>query len=479
MYISTRGKDRVSASAAIIKGLALDGGLYMIESIPKLSVDETFCSLSYNEQAKIILKEFLDDFTDAEIDEAVAMAYNDENFYGGPIFVDDYSSVAFFNLYQGRTFAFKDVALTIFPYLLSTAIKKQGFQKKLTILTATSGDTGSAAIAGISQIDDIGIIVLYPSTGISVIQEKQMLSIKKQNVHAIAVDGNFDDCQKIVKQAFSEIQIDGISLSSANSINIARLVPQIVYYYNGYVSLVNKARIKLGEKINVVVPTGNFGNILALYIAKQMGLPINMLVCASNKNNVLTDFFNKGIYDAKRKFYQTNSPSMDILVSSNLERYIYLSTKDSEYVDSLMKRLNAEGYYEVNNIIREANKQFIADFLDEETTIDAIATCYKKLGVLLDPHSAVAYGVYEKCKEQLQGYTAIACTASPYKFSSTIVKALQITNDKDDFVNIDNIFHMTGLKPDSRLNSLRNVERKRVVWKKEEAIRNIKQILEG
>ena len=330
LYKSTRGNKLVSSSETIIKGLADDGGLYIPYPLPKLEFNDSWLSKTYPEIAKEIFKKFFDDFTEEEIKNVIVSSYNNTNFKGKVVGLRNFDKFSFLELYHGPTLAFKDMALTALPHLMGVAMKKMGIKRKLTILTATSGDTGGAALCGFSKAPNIDIVVLYPNNGVSTFQEKQMLSFTNETSKAYAIEGNFDDCQNIVKDIFNTYRDNSmLLLSSANSINIGRLVPQIVYYFYGYLSLVNTGQINFGDKINVSVPTGNFGNILAAYYAKILGLPINELICASNENNVLTEFINSGIYDANREFYKTNSPSMDILLSSNVERLLALITSNT------------------------------------------------------------------------------------------------------------------------------------------------------
>lgn len=477
MYISTRGLDVKQASKAIIQGLATDGGLFIIDKLPEVNFDESWLNLSYKEVAFKILRLFLEDFTDDEILYAINSAYSKENFPNGEVGFDLKEEFGFLNLYNGPTFAFKDMALTILPYLLDISKKKNNIEEKTVILTATSGDTGSAALSGFKQISGNSVVVLYPNNAVSKIQEAQMLSFKASNTYPIAVNGNFDDCQRAVKEIFSKVKVDGISLSSANSINIGRLVPQIVYYFYSYITLVNGNKIKFGEKINVSVPTGNFGNILACYISKLCGLYIDRIICASNENNVLTEFFETGVYNANKQFKVTNSPSMDILVSSNLERYLYLNCKDTFYINKLMTDLKQNGYYEVNDELKLKLKDMMASYVSEKETEDAISKCYKEHNILIDPHTAVAYQAYLNKKEELAGYTLVVSTASPYKFSKTIKESLSISNVDDEFEDISNIESITKWPVDERILDLKNQSNKKNVWGKEDILNNVLDIL--
>lgn len=475
MYISTRSNLKVTASQAIIDGLALDGGLFVPEKMPYINIGD-FINLSYNEQAIKILELFLDDFTTTEIKDCVNKAYNFDSFNKDIVDYKIFDKFGFLNLFQGPTFAFKDVALQILPYLLDTALKKNKVKDKIVILTATSGDTGSAALAGFSKIKEINTVVLYPDKGISEIQELQMLSFKKENSFPLAVNGNFDDCQRAVKDFFQNNHPNGVKLSSANSINIGRLIPQIVYYVYSYTYLVNKKIIKLGDKINFSVPTGNFGNILACYIAKQIGTPIDKIICASNKNDVLTDFFNTGVYNSKRNFYITNSPSMDILISSNLERYLYFKLNDSNKIKKIMEELKLNGKYEIDkNIIED---YIMAKHIDEEETLVYINECYKENNYIIDPHTSVAYGAYCHLKKALTGFTFVVSTASPFKFSNTICSSFGIQKLDNELANIKYLSSIFKMKLDKRFEKLENVLDKREVIEKDEINNKINKILE-
>lgn len=465
MYFSTRSDEKVTSSQAIIKGLASDGGLYIFEQLPNIRYNPSMLNLSYNELAKLILKEFLDDFTQEEISYCVDMAYKKDNYIPDMVSFDLFSSLGFLNLYNGPTFAFKDMALQILPYLLSVAKRKNNIKEHTIILTATSGDTGSAALSGFSHLDDISCIVLYPNESISQIQELQMLSFNNDKARSVAVNGNFDDCQKAVKDIFNTVKIEGISLSSANSINIGRLIPQVVYYVYSYSYIVNNHKIKYGDKINISVPTGNFGNILACYIAKLIGTPIDKIICSSNKNNILTDFFNTGIYNVNREFYVTNSPSMDILVSSNLERFLYLNIKDKEYISKLMNDLNTKGYYKLDDKYVSILNNIKSSYATEEEIESCIKDVYNKYNILIDPHTSVSYKGYLDNKDE--NYTLCISTASPYKFSKTISKSLDYNLLNDEFENIKNIYKNTNIKPDYRILNLQDTKINRIICNKE------------
>ena len=470
MYVSTRSKERVSASYAIIKGLASDGGLFVPEKIGQIGFNSNWLGYSYNEVAFLIFREFLDDFSEDEIREVINKAYSKENFAGGVIGGKFFDNISFLSLYNGPTFAFKDVALTILPLLMEKALKKNNNTNKTVILTATSGDTGSASMSGFSNTN-IKTIVLYPNNGVSKLQEAQMLSLSKNGSCALAVNGNFDDCQRIVKEVFEKVKVDKVNLASANSINIGRLIPQIVYYFYHYLECVRNNKIKLGDKINYVVPTGNFGNILAGFYAKSLGVPINVLVCASNKNDVLTEFFNSGVYDKNREFYKTMSPSMDILVSSNLERYLYyLASCDNKEVTQLMKELKEKGVYTVSSKLMRNNKDIVSKSASEEETLKAIEEVYTKYNHLIDPHTAVGYAVYKK--ESLKGYTVIVSTASPFKFVN-VYKDLFSLSGQDDFSNIKELSKKSNTIVDERILSLESVKKEKEVIDKEDVIDRI------
>lgn len=440
LYNSTRGQEKnVSASMAIVKGLASDGGLFVPNEIPiMLSPLEDLCKLNYQELAYEIMKQFLTDFSEEELKACINQAYDDkfDTKLIAPLVKkgDGY----FLELFHGATIAFKDMALSILPYLMKTAAKKQDIKNDIVILTATSGDTGKAALAGFADVEGTKIIVFYPKDGVSPIQKHQMVTQKGSNTYVIGIDGNFDDAQNGVKAIFGddefakEIDKRGYQLSSANSINIGRLVPQVVYYFYAYTSLVNQGEIKIGEKINVCVPTGNFGNILAAYYAKCMGLPIAKLICASNDNKVLFDFIQSGKYDRKRDFILTSSPSMDILISSNLERLIYKLTGDNPQINSeLMKDLSQKGEYTITDTMKEGLKDFYGNYADDKATLETIKEVFNETNYLIDTHTAVGYAVYKKYKAETNDNTktVIASTASPYKFTRSVMTAL---NEADD-----------------------------------------------
>ena len=457
-YQSTRGKEtNVTASQAVLKGLADDGGLFMPNEIPALSIPmKILAEMSYQETAYEVMKLFLTDYTEAELKDCIARAYDDKFDVEeiAPLVKAD--GMYFLELFHGKTIAFKDMALSILPHLMTTAAKKNGADREIVILTATSGDTGKAAMAGFADVPGTRIIVFYPKGGVSKVQELQMCTQKGNNTSVVAIHGNFDDAQTGVKKLFGdkefakELADGGFQLSSANSINIGRLVPQIVYYVYAYAKLLENGEIEDGEKINVTVPTGNFGNILAAYFAKKMGVPIKTLICASNENKVLYDFFTTGTYDRKRDFILTNSPSMDILISSNLERLIYLSTGcDAEKNAELMADLSGDGTYTITEEMKKAMSDFWGGFATQEEDGAIIRRVFKEVGYLMDTHTGVGAAVYQKYQKETgdQTKTVIASTASPYKFSRSVMEAIAgPQEEQDEFVIIDEMSRLSGTK---------------------------------
>ncbi len=436
-YQSTRDskQEKFTSAQVIRKGLADDGGLFVPESIPTLTQDEirTLCGMEYAQRAAYVLGKFLTDYTQDELLEDCSKAYNPDSFVGGAAPLAKIGNRVYTQeLWHGPTAAFKDMALQIMPRLLSRALKKTGEQRKALILVATSGDTGKAALEGYRDVDQVCISVFYPVNGVSKIQKMQMVTQQGENVNVCAIHGNFDDAQTGVKkifadqQAAAQLEEKGFFLSSANSINWGRLAPQIVYYVSAYCDLLNQGAISMGDAINVCVPTGNFGNIFAAYLAKLMGLPINKLICASNKNNILTDFLNTGTYDRNRMFHLTMSPSMDILISSNLERLLYFAA-GPEQTKEYMQSLSANGAYTVSNAVKQKiDENFVGFYTDEQQTAQTIRK-YQSEGYLMDTHTAVA--VY--CAEQYlqsskddQIPMVIASTASPYKFAADVYTSL-------------------------------------------------------
>ena len=445
VYHSTRNSEETAtASEAILKGLTSDGGLFVPDSIPKLNVSlEDLTKMSYQEIAYAVMKEFLTDFTEEELKTCINNAY-DSKFDTEEIAVTKKVDGAYYlELFHGATIAFKDMALSILPHLLVTSARKNNVKNEIVILTATSGDTGKAALAGFADVPGTKIIVFYPKAGVSPIQEKQMVTQKGDNTYVIGIKGNFDDAQTGVKKMFSNKELakvmndNGFQFSSANSINIGRLVPQVVYYVKAYADLLKQGALKAGEPMNVVVPTGNFGNILASYYAKQMGIPIGKFVCASNKNKVLFDFFETGKYDRNREFYVTTSPSMDILISSNLERMIYrIAGNDAKQCAKFMAALTKDGEYVITDAMKAELSEFFGAFGSEEETAVKIKEVYDKEGYVMDTHTSVASYVCE-CYQKNSGDNkkcVIASTASPYKFVKSVMSAIDPKYaDQDEF----------------------------------------------
>ena len=469
LYVSTRGKtDMVSSAHAIASGLAADGGLFMPLEFSALSMTE-ICAmqdLPYGDRAVTVLSKFLTDFSEAELQECVTKAYSKEKFGGFPVPLHPVKeNAAVLELWHGPTSAFKDMALQILPLLLTKAVVKTGESKKLVILVATSGDTGKAALEGFRDVEQIKIQVFYPEGGVSSIQRLQMVTQQGGNVSVVAVQGNFDDAQSGVKAIFGDkafhasLAAEGVKLSSANSINWGRLVPQIVYYFSAYADLLQADKIQMGEKINFTVPTGNFGDILAGYYAKCMGLPVHKLICASNANNVLTDFLRTGVYDRQRDFYKTLSPSMDILISSNLERLLYHMTQDADRVRSWMAELAASGRYAVDAAVLDRIQQiFWADWADDKATAAEIKKVYEEKKYVLDTHTSVAWKVAENYQKQTsdQHRMVIVSTASPYKFNESVLQALSVTADGlDAFGLLDKLEDYNTNKAPKGLASLR------------------------
>ncbi len=436
MYRSTRDSNkRVTASQAVLQGLSSDGGLFVPETIPVLtkSVKE-LSELDYRGLAYEVMKLFLTDYTQEELKDCINKAY--DNKFDTPEIapLKKVGQAYYLELFHGATIAFKDMALSILPHLLTKAAVKNNVKEDIVILTATSGDTGKAALAGFADVEGTKIIVFYPKDGVSAVQEKQMVTQKGANTSVIGIRGNFDDAQTGVKLMFNNRELNdrlkknGYLFSSANSINIGRLVPQIIYYVHSYVDLYRKKEISEGEKINFVVPTGNFGNILAAYYAKNLGIPINKLICASNENKVLFDFFQTGCYDKNRNFILTESPSMDILVSSNLERLIYhIADNDSEKTAEFMQALSRNGAYEITESMKAKLKDFIGGWASEEEMREAIYKEYKDNKYVIDTHTAVAVSVYYRYADETgdNARTVIISTASPYKFASSVLGALK------------------------------------------------------
>jgi len=472
VYISTRGNFAgVSAAEAIKLGMVPAVGLFVPSEIPAFSLQEILAmkGASYQEVALQVISPFLPDFSSVEIRRCIEKAYNDENF-DHPLVAPLYKLnglTHFLELWHGPTAAFKDIALQLMPHLLSLALEKIGARREVVILVATSGDTGKAALEGFKEVPGTRIVVFYPYRGVSRIQELQMTTTGGSNTYVVAVRGNFDDCQNSVKEIFADEELKqtmaakGFELSSANSINWGRLLPQVVYYFWAYLSLLEGEEILPGESINFVVPTGNFGNILAAWYGCRMGLPVNKLICASNENRVLTDFFRSGTYDRNREFRRTNSPSMDILISSNLERFLFeISGHDTGKINSWMKGLKEAGRFEVDASTREAMKQLVeADFADERETLSAIREVFEASGYLLDTHTAVGYKVYRKYVDRTGDTTktVLDATASPFKFCASVLEAIRGRDSlegKDEFTMLQELSSLSGAPIHPALNNL-------------------------
>ena len=499
-YISTRSKtEPVESAEAILQGLAEDGGLFVPEEIPKLKIEEIAAlrDLNYEKRAATVLKKFLTDYTDAELGECSELAYNWFDIpsrVSNAVLIQDPKNpvypIAVAELWHGPTSAFKDVALQMLPRLMSVALKKTGEKKEILILVATSGDTGKAALAGFADVPQTKVMVFYPDGGVSKIQRLQMVTQTGGNVNVTAVRGNFDDAQTGVKNIFGDEKIReelakmNVKLSSANSINWGRLVPQIVYYFSSYVDFVKSEKIKLGDNVNIVVPTGNFGNILAAYYAKKMGLPVKKLICASNKNHVLTDFFKDGVYNRNREFYKTITPSMDILISSNLERLLYHESGDCATVKRLMDELNEKGKYKIDSSLKKKlDKIFYADYCDEAETSDIIRKVYNSFKYLVDPHTAVALSVISKYRGKTKDLSPaiVASTASPFKFTGSVLAALgQKVDGMDDLDQLDNLALLTNRTIPKNLAALRKAEiLHEDICDKDEMSKKVLQFAEG
>lgn len=470
VYRSTRnGEETASASEAILKGLTSDGGLFVPDCIPKLGVPlGDLAKMSYQEIAYAVMKEFLTDFTEEELKYCIKNAYDDkfDTKEIAPMVKAD--GAYFLELFHGATIAFKDMALSILPHLLTTAARKNHVTNEIVILTATSGDTGKAALAGFADVPGTKIIVFYPKGGVSRVQELQMVTQKGDNTSVVAIHGNFDNAQSGVKAIFEDKELEkeladaGYQFSSANSINIGRLVPQVVYYVYAYAKLLENGEISSGEEINITVPTGNFGNILAAYYAKQMGVPVGKLICASNENKVLFDFFQTGVYDKNREFILTSSPSMDILISSNLERLIYtIAGQDSEKNSRLMTRLKETGAYEITPEMRERLADFAGGFATEKETAETIRTTYERTGYVMDTHTAVAASVcarYRADHSDGRKYL-VASTASPYKFIHSVMTAIDNKYaDTDEFELVDELSRISNTEIPKAIEEIRNAD---------------------
>lgn len=468
MYSSTRNdKIKMTASAAILKGLADDGGLFVPETIPSLDISiEELADMNYQETAYAVMSRFFTDFTEEELKDCIRRAYDSKFDTEEIVPITEADNANYLELFHGPTIAFKDMALSILPHLLITSAKKNNVKNDIVILTATSGDTGKAALAGFAGVEGTKIIVFYPKNGVSPIQEKQMVTQKGDNTFVVGINGNFDQAQTGVKKMFNdsalaaELDAAGFQFSSANSINIGRLIPQVAYYVYAYTKLYKKGVVAKDEKINVVVPTGNFGNILAAFYAKNMGLPIAKLICASNENKVLVDFFHTGAYDKNRDFILTSSPSMDILISSNLERLIYrIAGNDAEKNKKLMEALANEGRYEITEEMRAQLSGFYGNYASEEETAAAIKKIYEDCGYIIDTHTAVASAVFHKYQADTkdQTKTVIASTASPFKFTRSVMTAINPEYDKmDDFELADELSKIGRVKIPRAIEEIRN-----------------------
>ena len=490
IYRSTRSNSEpVTASQAILKGLSDDGGLFVPDHIPALdkSLSE-LTGMSYQQVAYEVMKLFLTDFTEEELKNCINNAYDskfDTEKIAPLVQADD---AYYLELFHGSTIAFKDMALSILPHLMITSARKNNIKNEIVILTATSGDTGKAALAGFADVKGTRIIVFYPKNGVSPIQEKQMVTQKGANTFVVGIHGNFDDAQTGVKKIFSDKELakemdeKGFQFSSANSINIGRLVPQICYYVYAYAQLLKDGKITEGEKINVVVPTGNFGNILAAFYAKNMGLPIDKLICASNDNKVLYDFFRTGTYDRNREFVLTTSPSMDILISSNLERLIYrIAGNDAEKNKALMQALNGKGAYTITDDMKKQLADFYGNYASEAETAATIKRVYESDQYIMDTHTAVAASVYDKYVKETGDTTptVIASTASPYKFTRSVMNAIDSAYDKQsDFELVDELNKLSGVKVPQAIEDIRQAEvRHDIVCDKEDMLAEVKKFL--
>ena len=470
LYKSTRNSDKtVTASQAILKGLADDGGLFVPVSVPKLDVTmDELKDMSYQETAYAVMKQFFTDFTEEELKHCINSAYDskfDTEVIAPLVKVGDTYHL---ELFHGATIAFKDMALSILPHLMITSARKNQVKNDIVILTATSGDTGKAALAGFADVPGTKIIVFYPKGGVSHVQELQMVTQRGENTSVVAIHGNFDNAQSGVKAIFedkelaAELDAKGYQFSSANSINIGRLVPQVVYYVYAYAKLLENEEIQAGEEINVTVPTGNFGNILAAYYAKQMGVPIAKLICASNDNKVLFDFFQTGVYDRNREFILTSSPSMDILISSNLERLIYkISGEDARKDTDLMTELKTKGSYAITGEMKANLADFAAGYATEEQVAKTIHDIYEDTGYVMDTHTAVAATVYKAYREDSKDdrKTVIASTASPYKFAGSVMSAIDPKyKGQDDFKLIEELQKVSGTEIPNAIKEIMNAE---------------------
>ena len=499
-YISTRGYEgKFSASEAIVKGIAPDGGLFVPESIPSISKDEIeeMMNMEFYQISARVISKFLEDFTESELLDYTRQAYDPEKWEEivvPLVQLNSYNDREYIlELWHGPTAAFKDVALQLLPHLMTASIRKTGESKKICILTATSGDTGKAALEGFKDLPGTEIIVFYPSDGVSEAQKLQMITTEGSNTHVIAVNGCFDDAQTGVKNIFANTEFadmlskSNVKLSSANSINWGRLVPQIAYYVFSYVDLLRKEKITMGEEINIVVPTGNFGNILAAWYAKQMGIPVHRLICASNKNKVLCDFFASGTYDRRREFFKTNSPSMDILISSNLERLLFeISGKDAGKVSGWMKDLNEKGVYSVDpQTLKGLQRQFVGGFADETGIAKTIVDVYDRTDNVIDTHTAVGFNIYNRYHQRSKDETKteFASTASPFKFAPAVMDALRgagYSNGRSNETIINELSEESGLEIPATLKDISKREiRHKMTIEKDQMMDTVRDILIG
>ncbi len=455
-YTSTRSSKAVTSAQAILQGIAEDGGLFVPSSIPALTGQEleSLLEMDYVGRACLVLSKYLTDFSKEQIEACVKGAYLNRFDGNQPAPLREAGGMELLELWHGPTCAFKDLALQLLPYLMTTSAQIAGDQDEIVILVATSGDTGKAALEGFKNVKGTKILVFYPQNGVSPMQKRQMTTQEGDNVGVCAIDGNFDDAQTGVKAIFgsrevaAQLRERGMAFSSANSINWGRLVPQIVYYVSAYCDMAKAGKIKMGDPINVVVPTGNFGNILAGYFAMRMGIPVNRFLCASNRNRVLTDFINTGVYDRNREFYTTASPSMDILISSNLERLLYLlSGEDTGRLNHWMEELKTAGRYEVDaETFEKLTAKFSGEACDDGEGAAALRQLFEKTGYLCDTHTAVAVGAYQKYLVKTGDDTpaVIVSTASPYKFAASVLEALGQTPAADDFAKIEQLAAVSG-----------------------------------
>jgi threonine synthase len=473
-YRSTRGVDSpLSSSRAIVKGIASDGGLYVPDAIPRIDLSlDSLLKMDYKDLALYIISMFFTDFKEEELKYCIKKAYDHKFDDPGIAPLVEKGGAFFLELFHGPTLAFKDIALAVLPHLLKIAAAKNNIEKEIVILTATSGDTGKAALEGFADVEGTKIIVFFPKDGVSKIQERHMTTQRGSNTYVVTIEGNFDDAQRGVKEIFSDaafnriLNNNGYIFSSANSINIGRLIPQVVYYVNAYLTLIRTGKIEKEEIINIVVPTGNFGNILAAYYSKKIGLPVGRLICASNENNVLYDFINSGIYDKRRKLIVTSSPSMDILVSSNLERLLYdISDGDSNILNDLIDSLNKKGEFEITTGMKNKMTDFYGGFATDKETFETIKYLFSNFDYLIDTHTAVGYNVYRKYVEKSgdKAKTVISSTASPFKFPGSVARAIDAKyTGMDEFSLIKVISKISGLKVPP---ALKDLERREILHK--------------